>query len=245
IGIPGAGRRLISLWLDGQLLYRRAGAGKNKAIREDDEFFYLTNIGPGIHQVRSQSENPPLKEHLNERKIPWKFTISRFTTDSITSGHWRGRYGKKGYCFFGLAGKEENTRLPAGIQSVTTRLGKNIVWDSANADARAIGIGSPRRAGAMVTRDPLATLQTMTIDVVAKDSLNHVLSLYFLDYDRRDRRSAVEVFNLNNLNIIAPVQMLRNYGNGKYLSFRCRGSIRIRINQVRGPNAAVSGLFFD
>ncbi|MDP4252192.1 MAG: alpha-L-rhamnosidase C-terminal domain-containing protein, partial [Bacteroidota bacterium] len=47
IGIPGAGRRLISLWLDGQLLYRRAGAGKNKAIREDDEFFYLTNIGPG------------------------------------------------------------------------------------------------------------------------------------------------------------------------------------------------------
>ncbi len=247
VGIPKDGRKLNSVWLDDRLLYKRADAAvvKNKAIREDDEFLYLTNMRPGIHHVRTQSENQPLKEDMHERRLPWKFAISQFTTDSITSGNWQGHYGKKGYCFFGGAGKGEDSRLPAGIQSVTTRLGENVVWDSTNADARAISIGLPRRASAMITRDPLATLQTMTIDVVAKDSLEHRLSLYFLDYDRRSRRSAVEIFNLDNLNIIAPVQMLRHYGNGKYLSFRCRGSIRIRINQVRGPNAAVSGLLFD
>jgi hypothetical protein len=33
--------------------------------------------------------------------------------------------------------------------------------------------------------------------------------------------------------------------NGKYLSFRLFGSLRIRVNHVRGKNAALSGIFFD
>lgn len=136
-------------------------------------------------------------------------------------------------------------KLPPYLRSVTTRLDSAVVWDSVTADARAIRIGLTRRATAIVTRDPHPTLQTMTIDVVAKDTLLHTLSLYFVDYDMQHRRSAMEIFNLDNLNIIAPVQLISHYENGKYIRFSCKGSIRIRINQVRGVNAAVSGLFFD
>jgi hypothetical protein len=39
--------------------------------------------------------------------------------------------------------------------------------------------------------------------------------------------------------------MIRHYEKGAYLSFTVNRFIRIRINQVRGENAAVSGLFFD
>lgn len=59
----------------------------------------------------------------------------------------------------------------------------------------------------------------------------------------QQRRSEIEIFDLKTLNIIAPVQMIRNYQNGKYVSFSFDKSVRIRINNVRGKNAAVSGIF--
>jgi hypothetical protein len=71
------------------------------------------------------------------------------------------------------------------------------------------------------------------------------LSLYFLDFDQQERRSAVEIFNPKTLNILAPVAIVRNYSHGKYLSFNFDQSVRLRINHVRGKNAALSGIFFD
>ena len=87
--------------------------------------------------------------------------------------------------------------------------------------------------------------QTMTIDIRLKRNEPFQLSLYFLDLDRQDRRSAIELFDLKTLNIIAPVEMVRNYEQGKYVTFSYNQSVRIRINHVRGKNAAVSGIFFD
>jgi alpha-L-rhamnosidase len=33
--------------------------------------------------------------------------------------------------------------------------------------------------------------------------------------------------------------------NGKYLVYRCDRPVRVRIEQVRGDNAVISGVFFD
>jgi hypothetical protein len=85
----------------------------------------------------------------------------------------------------------------------------------------------------------------MTIDLRVTGSEQHQLALYFMDWDNKARRSAIEVFDAKTLKLIAPVQLIKTYKNGKYLVFSYSGSIRIRVNQVRGPNAAVSGLFFD
>jgi hypothetical protein len=38
---------------------------------------------------------------------------------------------------------------------------------------------------------------------------------------------------------------VRDYTGGKYVTFEFDRSVRIRINQVRGDNAALSGVFFD
>jgi alpha-L-rhamnosidase len=66
-----------------------------------------------------------------------------------------------------------------------------------------------------------------------------------MDWDHQGRRSAIELFDAKTLQLIAPEQLINTYKYGKYLVFNYSGSIRVRINQVRGPNAAVSGLFFD
>ena len=123
----------------------------------------------------------------------------------------------------------------------------HVVWDSLSSDSRVLVHPGKTQtsAAAIVTKDPQATLQTMTIDVESKENRPYKLSLYFLDFDKQNRRSAIEIFDLQTLNIIAPVQMVRNYENGKYVSFSFDKPVRIRINHVRGKNAAVSGIFFD
>jgi hypothetical protein len=85
----------------------------------------------------------------------------------------------------------------------------------------------------------------MTIDLDVNDSQKHRLALYFLDWDSNDRRSAIEIFDLKTLKLLAPVQMIKEYQNGKYMIFDYSGPIRIRVNHVRGANAALSGIFFD
>jgi hypothetical protein len=50
---------------------------------------------------------------------------------------------------------------------------------------------------------------------------------------------------MNSLDLISPMIYVRNYEKGKYVSFEFEGPIRIRINQVRGINVILSGLFFD
>jgi len=247
IGIPKTGRNINAIGLNGRWVYRRGKdqLKRNNDLQEDDEFLYLQNLRSGTYHIRVRYDGKERQRIIPAGEDQWKFAISHFKEDSITSGNWQAHYGKEGYYFFGDAGKGNMNKLPPYLQSVTTRLDSTVIWDSANADARAISIGWPRRAAAMVTQDPRPTLQTITIDVVEKDTLLHTLSLYFVDYDRQHRRSAMEIFNLDNLNIIAPVQLISHYENGKYIRFSCKGSIRIRINQVRGTNAAVSGLFFD
>ena len=85
----------------------------------------------------------------------------------------------------------------------------------------------------------------MTVDLDARDTQPYRISLYFADYERAGRRSAFEVFDLRTKELLAPVYMVRDSGEGKYVTFEASGSVRIRICQVRGPNAACSGIFFD
>jgi len=85
----------------------------------------------------------------------------------------------------------------------------------------------------------------MTIDIAMKRPQPCRLSLYFVDWERCGRRSAIEIFDLDNKQLLAPVHIVRNYDEGKYVSFNIDRPVRIRINQVRGKNAALSGIFFD
>lgn len=102
-----------------------------------------------------------------------------------------------------------------------------------------------QNAGAIFTQDPRACWQTMTIDVQLAEQREYEFSLYFLDWDGQSRRSAIEVIDLESKKIVSPVQIVDHYSGGKYMTFRYNSSVRFRINHVRGPNAVVSGIFFN
>ena len=102
-----------------------------------------------------------------------------------------------------------------------------------------------RNVGQVYTGDPVACQQTMTVDVEVLDNRKCKVALYFVDWDRVGRRQAVEVFDLKTLNRIAPVKIVQDFAQGKYLIYLCSCSVRFRIDQVCGENAVLNAIFFD
>ncbi|MFQ8826965.1 MAG: hypothetical protein ACLR76_05505 [Alistipes sp.] len=87
--------------------------------------------------------------------------------------------------------------------------------------------------GAVVTLDPAPCNQTMTVDIRNKHDRPYQLALYFVDWEKAGRRSAVEVFDLDDKRLLMPVQIVRDYREGRYVVLSLEGSVRLRINQVR------------
>ncbi len=85
----------------------------------------------------------------------------------------------------------------------------------------------------------------MTFTINCTGTNNYQLALCFVDWDRKQRRLAVEMFDANTLNLIAPVKIVTNFCSGKYLVYAYNKSAKFRIDHVRGDNAVISGIFFD
>ena len=246
VGVPKAGRTIRDI---------EFGDGSNPAkIREDKDFVYY-QLGSGNHTVTVEYAGKLLRTPLE--KITYACG-SKVKEDSRTQGDWTNKYGKQGYVIFHFDSIGDNrVQLPGFVQDVIFNREGHANWTSRTTDRRGLlspasGYLSPtefntsnRSIGCIFTQDPIPCLQTMTIDIPCRKRQKYQLTLYMVDWDRKGRRSAIEVFDLDTKNIVMPVYMVRNYENGKYVTFELDRPVRIRVNQVRGDNAAVSGLFFD
>ena len=218
-------------------------SGKQYQIsNEDEEFIYYSGIPAGTYKI-NVTYNGQLSENKEESII---YAYNPPVEDATTKGSWKGKYGSKGYVLCSYDSLRNRMSLPQFIEYPVFTKNKNIHWATGTSDIRALeDIDGARNIGAFVTRDPEACLQTMTIDIPCKTEQSYKLSLYFVDWDTSERRSAIEIFDLKNKKLLAPVYMVRNYSGGKYVTFEFDRSVRIRINHVRGANAALSGMFFD
>jgi len=245
IGIPKTGRRMVRLVVN-NTVYRPQANGWSPGsitISEDSAYLYLHDIPSGNYLIRATYAGMATHTAM---EAPIRYSIRTFTQDSLTSGNWSSRYGKQGYLLFN-SGTPGYRRIPSYIDSVVCSKNGTVRWETNTTDSRALTIpGSRDRiAAAIVTRDPEPTFQTMTIDLPQQARHAYRLTLYWLDWDKKDRRSAIELFDLHTRELIAPVQLVGHYENGRYVSFVVDRPVRIRVNQVRGRNAAVAGLFFD
>jgi hypothetical protein len=100
-----------------------------------------------------------------------------------------------------------------------------------------------RERGVLTTNDYIACFQTFTMDIYLRKAC--MVTLHFVDDDRQGRRQAVEMFDLETLELIAPLKVIRDFSEGKYLSFYYNKPLRFRINQIRGVNAVLNGIYFD
>jgi hypothetical protein len=247
IALPTGGRKVRKVMVNGKVLpedVSHLSTGID-GVNTDSDYVRIRNVKPGIYSFRMTYSGAYRNTHPSPGKFDYQ--ITSFTRDSLTSGHWASKYGKDGYMLLGYPPDNVSEKVPSYVDTIIFRKDKAVVWDSATSGTRApdAPFAGKRMAAAITTQDPNATYQTMTIDIRLKKDHPCRISLYFLDWDKGDRSSAIELFDLQTLAIMAPVKMVRHYKNGKYLSFSCNRSIRIRIDQVRGENAAVSGIFFD
>ncbi len=254
VGIPKAGRTIHGISINGALawdgtFHTVAGVG---GAHEDLGFVYFTGVQAGAYSmaVSYNGAAPSYKEPTE------KYAARFIKEDSTTSGNWGGVYGKDGFVLCGYNGNGHNKEsLPPYVSSVSwfmingNGLPNSTIWTSGTSDTRALAPDSsnrvPRNSACAFTDGYNGGRNTMTFTINCTGTNNYQVALYFVDWDRKQRRLAVEMFDANTLNLIAPVKIVTNFCSGKYLVYAYNKSAKFRLDHVRGDNAVISGIFFD
>ena len=253
IGIPGAERVIHKVRLNGHLLWdgkfhRTDGVGGAEVA---GNFLYLLDVQPGHYEFFASYGSDTLA--FTQESLIYPIVSAR--KDAQTSGNWGGVYGRDGYVLFDYDGvKKDRRELPPYVVSVQPSFRKNggclhAQPAASTGDRRALS-PSPsneriRNVGQLYTGDPVACQQTMTVDVEVLENRKYQIALYFLDWDLLGRRQAVAAFDLKTLDRKAPVEVVEDFTQGKYLVYSCSGPVRFRMDQIRGANAVLNAIFFD
>ena len=251
IGIPKAEKSIARILVNGHL----AWDGKGHTIpgigdaNQDAEFVYFKSVQPGRYDILvSYKGKTPL---YIEPQV--HFAGQFVKIDTITSGNWGRVYGKDGYSLCNYNGNGTDKRsLPSYVTSIEyfrafggkTQVPDNTTWKLGTDDTRA-----PAPDAANLTSRNAACFsnsdQTMTVTIGINGTKNYQVALYFMDWENKGGRMAVEMFDANTLNLIAPVKIVNNYSGGKYLVYSYNKSAKFRIDKVRGKIVTLSGIFFD
>jgi hypothetical protein len=250
IGIPKVERTIARITVNERLAWDGqyhpvSGVGGGS---EDAAFVYLNSVQPGTYAlaVAYRGTTPAYAE-------PPAVYAARFLKhDSTTGGDWGAVYGKEGYvlCNYTAAGRDRQS-LPAYVKSVEyyrafPKSGRPdaTTWAADTADRRALapapGKAAPRTAACLSNSD-----QTLTLTLGIDGPRDYQVALYFVDWDRQGRRQAVEMFDAQTLNLVAPVQLVNGFDGGQYLVYSYNKSAKFRLNKIRGDTVTLSGIFFD
>lgn len=254
IGIPKAEKSIHRISVNGKLIWDgkyHPTVGIN-GVTEDMQFVYLSGVQPGDYKVRTTySGKTPAYTELAET-----YAAKFLGLDTLTSGNWGKVYGKDGFILCNYNGNGRDKRLtPAYVSSVDYYKVKgnsqplNFVWDAKSNDPRALASNEdntfPRTAACLYALDGDQIGYTFTSTIAIKGTHDYKMSLYFVDWDKKGRKIALELFDAETLKLIAPVKVVENSVGGAYLTYAYNKSVKIRFNMVRGDNAVLSGIFFD
>ncbi|HEV2453477.1 MAG TPA: alpha-L-rhamnosidase C-terminal domain-containing protein, partial [Verrucomicrobiae bacterium] len=253
VGIPAAGRTIDSIRINGRQSWPTpltAGTDEqgNQMFKKGDEAYgqgdsvYFPGLAPGRYSfnIRYSGKAPAYVP----QPLVYPDPVNVRNQDDTTHGNWGGVYGKDGYLLLGYDGDGTNReQLPPYVQSVTVRSGKFTQWATDISDGRALA-SNDRNEGA---RNAAAFYRdwTVLVDIRLKQPHPFRVAAYAVDFDHKDRQEAADIYNLPALTLAAPTQAVRDYQDGKYVIYDCHDSVRLRFDNVRGPNAVVSGIFFD
>jgi len=249
IGIPKVEKNISKIKVNGVIAWdgRYHSVNGFGSASEDSVFVYFTNVQPGSYslEVTYNGVTPTYTDPLEQ--YPAKFV----KCDSITSGNWGTVYGKDGYVLVNYNGGTNKISLPSYVSSVTVPSSGNFHpndcnWKNGVTDKRVLSkdttnTGS-RNAACWYSSD---CPPSFSFNVSVTGTKEYQIALYFVDWDNKDRRVSVEMIDATTLNLIAPVRIVTDFYGGKYLVFSYTKSAKFRINQVRGDNSVLSGIFFD
>jgi hypothetical protein len=250
VGIPKVARRIVSIHINGKLAWDGAFHAVEgiEGAKQDEDFVIFSQVRPGTYAmtVVYEGETPAYDEPAV------KYAAEVVRTDTTTSGDWGGVYGKDGFvlCNYHGEGRDE-TALPPYVSSVEyyrafpkSGVPDPTVWATETSDKRALAPdtrNSPKRNATCYSNSD----QTMSVTVGIKGRREYQIALYFVDWDKSGSRAAVEMFDADTLNLIAPVKVVDKHSGGVYLVYTYDKSVKFRFNKVRGSLVTLSGMFFD
>ncbi|WP_214072998.1 alpha-L-rhamnosidase C-terminal domain-containing protein [Mucilaginibacter sp. dw_454] len=254
IGIPKVEKQITGITINGVLAWNGIYHSVNgiSGASQDEQFIYLTGVQSGDYKIDVTYDGTTPKYIEQLAHYPARY----LGIDSTTSGNWGGKYGKDGYvlCDYNDDGNDKS-KLPAYVSSVNFYKVKgngkpdNVVWKSNTGDKRALAPDATnkgaRNATSLYAVDADQIGYTFTSTIAVKGTHEYKVSLYFLDWDMKGRKIAIEMFDAANLKLIAPVKVVKDFTGGAYLTYTYNKSAKFRINLVRGDNAVLSGIFFD
>ncbi len=161
-------------------------------------------------------------------------TAAFVKADAATQGNWQGTYGADGYS------EASSAQSFPSYASFAVQNEANWTWDANPTDPRALEMGSGSgRIAATWYNNP-----TFNFDVNLTDGNTHQVSLYAVDYDSQGRAETIQVLD-SATEALLDTETLPAFTNGVYLVWNISGHVRINVIGTSGPNAVVSGVFFD
>ena len=250
IGIPKAERQITSITVNGKLAWNGTGqviAGISDA-NQDSEFVYFTGVQPGTYDiVATYSGTTP-----TYAETPIKYDAQFITVDRTTQGNWGGVYGKDGYvlCNYQNEGIDKKS-LPKYVTAIDyyrafpkSGVPEPKVWAAETTKKEALAPDAENNANRRVACYA-NTDQTMTLTIGVEGTHAYQVALYFVDWENKGRRQAVEMMDATTLNLVAPVKVVKDYSGGAYLVYTYNKSVKFRFNKIRGDVVSLSGIFFD
>jgi hypothetical protein len=153
-------------------------------------------------------------------------------TDTSTQGSWQGVYGAQGY-----DAANGPLSLP-GYAQVTLSGQQSWTWAASTTDARALQSGSTRLAATWYSGS------SFTVGVNLTDGAQHQLAVYAVDWDNQGRSERIDLINATT-GAVLDSRTLSNFQGGEYLVWDVSGNVQIKVTNLGGMNAVLSGLFLD
>jgi thermitase len=155
-------------------------------------------------------------------------------TDTTTQGSWSGVYGASGYNVI-----DGTTSYPSNV-TVTPSNQLNYIWSSSTTDARALQL-SPL-SGTRIAAT-WYTYSSFNIDMAFSDTAQHRLAIYCLDWDELSRSQTISILD-GTSNAVLDSRSVTNFSAGEWVVWNVSGHVIVQVSNT-GPNAVISGLFFN
>jgi hypothetical protein len=160
--------------------------------------------------------------------------VSFIKLDTTTQGSWQNVYGANGYDLI-----ESPPSIPSYAQ-LTVNGAFIFTWAGSTSDARALQVpGSGTRLSATWYAGG-----SFSYDLNLTDGLTHQVSLYAVDYDSSGRAERIDIIDPGSGTVL-DTRTLTSFSGGQYPVWNITGHVTIQVTQLLGPNAVVSGVFFD
>ena len=154
--------------------------------------------------------------------------------DAATRGDWKGTYGADGVDIQADANTAPSYATVAPVAAPTW------TWDAGPLGPQALQRATAAGRVAATWYD----FSAFKFDLNLVDGKAHKVSLYALDYDGLGRSERIDVLDAAG-GAVLDSRTISGFAGGQYLSWKLSGHVVLRVTNLAGTNAVVSGLFFD